>query len=80
MFEKPLMSFSFADLLQATSTFNKENQIADGAYGAVFTGTLPGGLRIAIKILVEVAPATEQVLIPKLEALGRLKHSTWFLC
>ncbi|KAJ7282150.1 hypothetical protein O6H91_Y358900 [Diphasiastrum complanatum] len=75
MFEKPLMSFSFADLLQATSTFNKENQIADGAYGAVFTGTLPGGLRIAIKILVEVAPATEQVLIPKLEALGRLKHS-----
>ncbi|KAJ7518168.1 hypothetical protein O6H91_21G057700 [Diphasiastrum complanatum] len=74
MFEKPLLNLTFADLLLSTSNFSKESQMADGNHGAVFQGVLPGGSHIAIKILVDKTPYSEDDAIRKLEAIGNLRH------
>lgn len=74
MFEKPLLNLTFADLLQATTIFHKDTQIADGGYGPVYKGLLPGGFQIVVKVLFEGGPANEYEKAAQLEALGRIKH------
>ncbi|BBN03281.1 hypothetical protein MPTK1_2g22270 [Marchantia polymorpha subsp. ruderalis] len=74
MFEKPLLSLTFADLLQATANFNKELQIADGGYGPVYKGMLADGTQFAIKVLVEVKFADGKDAVAKIEALAKIKH------
>ncbi|KAG6542762.1 hypothetical protein Mapa_015839 [Marchantia paleacea] len=74
MFEKPLLSLTFADLLQATANFSKELQIADGGYGPVYKGMLADGTQFAIKVLVEVKFADGKDAVAKIEALAKVKH------
>jgi serine/threonine protein kinase len=43
--------FSYDQLELATDDFSHERMLAEGAFGVVFRGTLPGGCVVAIKVL-----------------------------
>lgn len=74
IFEKPLLNFTFADLLSATSHFDRGTLLADGKFGPVYRGFLPGGVHVAVKVLVHGSTMTDQEAARELEYLGRIKH------
>lgn len=74
MFEKPLLNITFADLLNATSHFNKETLLAEGKYGPVYRAVLTGGLHVAVKVLVHEKKLNDQEAAAELEFLGKIKH------
>ncbi|OMO90918.1 hypothetical protein COLO4_18800 [Corchorus olitorius] len=74
IFEKPLLNITFADLLAATSNFDRGTLLAEGKFGPVYRGFLPGGIHVAVKVLVHGSTLTEQEAARELEHLGRIKH------
>ncbi|KAF8393034.1 hypothetical protein HHK36_021275 [Tetracentron sinense] len=74
IFEKPLLNFTFADLLSATSHFDRGTLLAEGRFGPVYRGFLPGGVHVAVKVLVHGSTMTDQEAARELEYLGRIKH------
>ncbi|XP_010265601.1 PREDICTED: probable LRR receptor-like serine/threonine-protein kinase At2g24230 [Nelumbo nucifera] len=74
IFEKPLLNFTFADLLSATSHFDRGTLLADGRFGPVYRGFLPGGIHVAVKVLVHGSTMTDHEAAKELEYLGRIKH------
>lgn len=74
IFEKPLLSFTFADLLAATSNFDRGTLLAEGRFGPVYRGFLPGGIQVAVKVLVHGSVMPDQDAARELERLGRIKH------
>ncbi|KAK6156609.1 LOW QUALITY PROTEIN: hypothetical protein DH2020_010857 [Rehmannia glutinosa] len=74
IFEKPLLNFTFADLLSATSNFDRATLLAEGRFGPVYGGLLPGGIHVAVKVLVHGSTMTDQEAARELEYLGRIKH------
>ncbi|OIT27362.1 PREDICTED: probable LRR receptor-like serine/threonine-protein kinase At2g24230 [Nicotiana attenuata] len=74
IFEKPLLNFTFADLLSATSNFDRGTLLAEGRFGPVYRGFLPGGIHVAVKVLVHGSTMTDQEAARELEYLGRIKH------
>lgn len=74
IFEKPLLSFTFADLLAATSNFDRGTLLAEGRFGPVYRGFLPGGIQVAVKVLVHGSAMADQDAARELERLGRIKH------
>ncbi|XP_039004874.1 probable LRR receptor-like serine/threonine-protein kinase At2g24230 [Hibiscus syriacus] len=74
IFEKPLSNITFADLLSATSNFDGDTLLAEGKFGPVYTGFLPGGIHVAVKVLVHGSTLTDQEAARELEYLGRIKH------
>lgn len=74
VFEKPLLNFTFADLLSATSHFDRGTLLAEGRFGPVYGGVLPGGIHVAIKVLVHGSTLTDEEAARELEHLGRIKH------
>ncbi|CAH2040984.1 unnamed protein product [Thlaspi arvense] len=74
IFEKPLLNFTFADLLSATSHFDRDTLLAEGRFGPVYRGFLTGGIHVAVKVLVHGSTLTEQEAARELELLGRIKH------
>ncbi|KAL2482789.1 putative LRR receptor-like serine/threonine-protein kinase [Forsythia ovata] len=74
IFEKPLLTFTFADLLSATSHFDRSTLLAEGRFGPVYGGLLLGGIQIAVKVLVHGSTMTDQEIARELEYLGRIKH------
>ncbi|KAA8522872.1 hypothetical protein F0562_009295 [Nyssa sinensis] len=74
IFEKPLLNFTFADLLSATSHFDRGTLLAEGRFGPVYRGFLPGGIHVAVKVLVHGSTMTDQEAARELEYLGRIKH------
>lgn len=74
IFEKPLLNFTFADLLSATSNFDRGTLLAEGKFGPVYRGFLPGGIHVAVKVLVHGSILTDQEAARELEYLGRIKH------
>ncbi|CAL0330427.1 unnamed protein product [Lupinus luteus] len=74
IFEKPLLSITFADLLSATSNFDRDTLLAEGKFGPVYRGFLPGGIHVAVKVLVVGSTLTDQEAARELEFLGRIKH------
>ncbi|CAO2206385.1 unnamed protein product [Urochloa humidicola] len=74
IFEKPLLSFTFADLLAATSNFDRGTLLAEGRFGPVYRGFLPGGIQVAVKVLVHGSVMEDQDAARELERLGRIKH------
>ncbi|XVF89257.1 hypothetical protein PTKIN_Ptkin19aG0115800 [Pterospermum kingtungense] len=74
LFEKPLLNITFADLLSATSNFDKGTLVAEGKFGPVYRGLLPGGIHVAVKVLVHGSTLTDRETARELEYLGRIKH------
>lgn len=74
IFEKPLLNITFADLLSATSNFDRGTLLAEGKFGPVYRGFLPGGIHVAVKVLVHGSTLTEREAARELEYLGRIKH------
>lgn len=75
IFEKPLLNITFADLLSATSNFDRGTLLAEGKFGPVYRGFLPGGIHVAVKVLVHGSTLTDQEAARELEYLGRIKHA-----
>ncbi|KAK2646740.1 hypothetical protein Ddye_021935 [Dipteronia dyeriana] len=75
IFEKPLLNITFTDLLSATSNFDRGTLLAEGKFGPVYRGFLPGGIHVAVKVLVHGSTLTDQEAARELEYLGRIKHS-----
>ncbi|KAJ8617453.1 hypothetical protein MRB53_013639 [Persea americana] len=74
LFDKPLLNFTFADLLSATSHFDRGTLLAEGRFGPVYRGLLPGGIHVAVKVLVHGSTIPDQEAAIELERLGRIKH------
>ncbi|KAG6537986.1 probable LRR receptor-like serine/threonine-protein kinase At2g24230 [Zingiber officinale] len=74
VFEKPLLNLTFTDLLNATSNFDRGTLLAEGKFGPVYRGFLPGGIHVAMKVLVHVASVTDEEAAQELERLGQIKH------
>ncbi|WOH01131.1 hypothetical protein DCAR_0520512 [Daucus carota subsp. sativus] len=74
IFEKPLLNFTFADLLSATSNFDRGTLLAEGRFGPVYRGFLQGGIHVAVKVLVHGSTMTDHEAARELEYLGRIKH------
>ncbi|VFQ67360.1 unnamed protein product [Cuscuta campestris] len=74
IFEKPLLNLSFSDLLTATSNFDQGTLLAEGKFGPVYRGFLPGGTHVAVKVLVRGSTMTNQEASREFEYLGRIKH------
>ncbi|EOA28753.1 hypothetical protein CARUB_v10024985mg [Capsella rubella] len=74
IFEKPLLNITFSDLLSATSNFDRDTLLADGKFGPVYRGFLPGGIHVAVKVLVHGSTLSDQEAARELEYLGRIKH------
>ncbi|KAL4589900.1 hypothetical protein LXL04_002812 [Taraxacum kok-saghyz] len=74
IFEKPLLNFTFSDLLSATSNFDRDTLLAEGQFGPVYRGVLGGGVHVAIKVLVHGSTMPDHEAATELEYLGRIKH------
>ncbi|XP_068652960.1 probable LRR receptor-like serine/threonine-protein kinase At2g24230 [Aristolochia californica] len=74
IFDKPLLNFTFADLLSVTSNFDRGTLLAEGRFGPVYRGFLPGGTHIAVKVLVHGSTMSDQEAAKELEYLGQVKH------
>ncbi|KAK1403619.1 putative LRR receptor-like serine/threonine-protein kinase [Heracleum sosnowskyi] len=74
MFEKPLLKFTFADLLSATSNFDRGTLLAEGRFGPVYKGFLQGGIHVAVKVLVHESTMTDHEAARELEYLGGIRH------
>lgn len=75
IFEKPLLNITFADLLSATSNFDRGTLLAEGKFGPVYRGFLPCGIHVAVKVLVGGSMLTDEEAARELEYLGRIKHA-----
>jgi len=74
IFDKPLLNITFADLLAATSNFDRGTLLAEGKFGPVYRGFLPGGIHVAVKVLVVGSTLTDKEAARELKYLGRIKH------
>ncbi|CAA2997861.1 probable LRR receptor-like serine threonine-kinase At2g24230 [Olea europaea subsp. europaea] len=78
IFEKPLLNLTFADLLTATCHFDRGSLLAEGRFGPIYGGLLPGGVYVAVTVLVHGSIITDDEAARDIEYLGRIKHPNLF--
>eukprot|EP00249_Psilotum_nudum_P003520 c16935_g1_i2 orf=1102-3312(+) len=77
IFEKPLLNLTFADLLQATSSFDTLTEVGEGAglvYRCMLPGVLPGDEKVVIKVLIEGRTLKNEEAMERFETAGKIKH------
>ncbi|KAI3669154.1 hypothetical protein L6452_40380 [Arctium lappa] len=73
-FDKPLRKLTFADLLDATNGFHKDNLIGRGGFGDVYRAQLKDGTTVAIKKLIHVSGQGDREFMAEMETIGKIKH------
>ncbi|XP_041006955.1 brassinosteroid LRR receptor kinase-like [Juglans microcarpa x Juglans regia] len=73
-FEKPLMKFTFADLLEATNGFHNDSLIGSGGFGDVYKARLKGGSIVAIKKLKYISGQGDREFTAEMKTIGKIKH------
>ncbi|KAH7569194.1 hypothetical protein JRO89_XS06G0121500 [Xanthoceras sorbifolium] len=70
---KPKMWAVKTNLIQRRAKYFRD-LLAEGKFGPVYRGFLPGGIHVAVKVLVHGSTLTDQEAARELEYLGRIKH------
>nr|XP_043624804.1 serine/threonine-protein kinase PBS1 isoform X2 [Erigeron canadensis] len=65
--------FTFKQLHSATGGFGKSNVIGQGGFGLVYRGVLPGGRKIAVKLMDQPGRQGEEEFQVEVEMLSRLR-------
>ncbi|KAL0404055.1 UNVERIFIED_CONTAM: putative LRR receptor-like serine/threonine-protein kinase [Sesamum radiatum] len=73
IFEKPLLNLHLPTSCLHFH-FDRGTLLAEGRFGPVYGGLLPGGIHVAVKVLVHGSTMTDQEAARELEYLGRIKH------
>lgn len=66
--------FSYAELQQATMSFDSSRELGDGGYGTVYYGKLQDGREVAVKRLYDHNARRKEQFITEIEILTRLRH------
>ncbi|MCO5552841.1 hypothetical protein L7F22_006359 [Adiantum nelumboides] len=77
IFEKPLLNLTFADLIQATKSFQREFEVGDGTglvYACVLPGVLAENAKVAIKVLEDGRSLSNEAACTAFTAMGKVKH------
>ncbi|XP_010537381.1 PREDICTED: probable LRR receptor-like serine/threonine-protein kinase At1g74360 isoform X2 [Tarenaya hassleriana] len=70
-------TFTYSDILKATSNFSEERVIGRGGYGTVYRGTLPDGRQVAIKKLQREGTEAEKEFRAEMEVLSANAFGDW---
>ncbi|KAG0585947.1 hypothetical protein KC19_2G051400 [Ceratodon purpureus] len=64
--------FSYSKLQKATQNYSKK--LGDGAFGSVYEGTLPNGIRVAVKMLEKTSVQGEKQFRAEVASMGAIRH------
>ncbi len=64
--------FSYTKLQKSTKNFSRK--LGDGAFGSVYEGFLPNGLRVAVKMLDKTSVQGEKQFRAEVASMGAIRH------
>uniref|UniRef100_A0A1J3CNV8 non-specific serine/threonine protein kinase n=1 Tax=Noccaea caerulescens TaxID=107243 RepID=A0A1J3CNV8_NOCCA len=70
-------TFTYADILKATSNFSEERVVGRGGYGTVYRGVLPDGREVAVKKLQREGTEAEKEFRAEMEVLSANAFGDW---
>ncbi|KAJ4883760.1 putative LRR receptor-like serine/threonine-protein kinase [Raphanus sativus] len=70
-------TFTYADILKATSNFSEERVVGKGGYGTVYRGMLPDGREVAVKKLQREGTEAEKEFRAEMEVLSANAFGDW---
>ncbi|CAH9084703.1 unnamed protein product [Cuscuta europaea] len=73
-FEKPLITLTLADLIEATNGFHNDSLIGSGGFGDVYKAQLKDGSVVAVKKLIHISGQGDKEFTAEMETIGKIKH------
>ncbi|CAH2067226.1 unnamed protein product [Thlaspi arvense] len=70
-------TFTYADILKATSNFSEERVVGRGGYGTVYRGVFPDGREVAVKKLQREGTEAEKEFRAEMEVLSANAFGDW---